>query len=912
MFGLIDASQQTSQVNNNSSLPYLQNEHFEVLIGHGIARVKVVQHYLNFNQNEQAHLEFYFPQSKNLILESFLAELEQSKRNLESSLSSNLNDSSECKREEQKIAEKIGKNKFPNGILVDGWVRFKIAVVKPQESIIISLVYSHKLAVSREGYHTFQLPQQAITASYPISAKIHFEDRQKEDSITYHSLNHEVAVFQQPILLDNGAGQGLQHLSLRANYSHSSDKPFIINFFNKDYSNVQKIYLNSSLLPSDKQSQDSAYALVTIVPSLLSGVSCLSQLEEKLKHPHFNNEKLECIMKHLQVSKSQSEIIILLDRSSSMGSQKFSQAIEGISLLLRSLPTNSYFNIISQGSGNRLESVFESSVIYSQENLSHSINRINDFQNNLGTSFNILNSLKHIEGQKSIANYARQIVLISDPSELENKLEEIYQYLETSKLGSPIHTVNVESRQSSDSTIFEVISSLTGGNSISNKYNSNESITDSILKMLPTLFQPTLCNFELDSKASENFISQVIPVEQNLKSIQFNEQISLVLALKNTSKEQSLPLSFKFFSSALNKVEEHQIDLLGSQVEGSSHISNDLKKSLLKFCAHQHIISLKNKNTDEIKSLSLQYSVLAEDHTFWITKCYQLSENGQDKNLIAGQEQLPSIREKSCDDSHFVQQTRKVSATSNLMQLYDNQSGQENQTPSDGQERSKSQDLNNLIDAIFTGEPQKQPEQEQAHSKKSGSISSHGQNTDLLDIGDDVSQTTNPSQGHMSTVSNTAQNGDPNSDLNDDILDLIQNNNNIQQNNNQIQCNNGNAIDLLDDFLIGDSPSQSQSKSVSLLDILQNINYEGIFNSNKFILNSLLNENLDKFIGDKPENLTLDQWSTLLVLTSLEKNFTQEALKWGVLAKKGKEQLQKVLSGNLFDEICNKSKIYLK
>ncbi|KAL4512049.1 hypothetical protein ABPG72_005051 [Tetrahymena utriculariae] len=915
MFGLIDASQQTGQISNNSSLPYLQSEQFEVLIGHGIARVKVVQHYLNFNQNEQAHLEFYFPQSKNLVLESFLAELEQSKRNLESSLSSNLNDSPLCKREESKIAEKIGKNTYPNGILVDGWVRFKLAVVKSQESIIISVVYSHKLEVSREGYYTFQLPQQEITASYPISAKIHFEDRQKEDSINYHSLNHEVSVFQQPILLDNGAGQGLQHLSLRANYSHSSDKPFIINFFNKDYSSIQKIYLNNSLQQSEQQGQGNAYALVTIVPSLLSGVNCTSQLEEKIKHHHSNNENSDCFLKHLQVSQSQSEIIILLDRSSSMGNQQFSQAIEGISLLLRSLPINSYFNIISQGSGNRLESIFESSVVYSQENLSHSINRINDLQNNLGTSFNLLNSLKHIEGLKSITNYARQIILISDPSELENKQEDIYLFLGTSKLGCPIHTIDIQQRQNQQSSIFEAISQLTGGNSISNQLNSNESITDSILKMLPTLLQPTLCNFELDSKASGNFISQVFPVvEQNLKSIQFNEQLSLVLALKNTSKEQSLPISFKFFSSALNKVLEHQIDLLGSQIEGSSHISNDLKKSLLKFCAHQHIISIKNKTADEVKALSLQYSVLAEDHTSWITKCYQLCENSQEKKLIAGQEQLPSIREKSCIDSYYAQQTRKVSATSNLMQLYDNQAGEENLPSSDAQERRQSQDLNNLIDTIFTGEPQKQPEQEQVHSKKSGSISSHGQNTDLLDIGDDVSQTTNPSQGQISAVSNVAHIGDPSSELNDDILDLIQNNNNkqVQQNNNQIQSNNGNAIDLLDDFLISDSPSQSQSKSASLLDILQNISYEGIFNSNKFILSSLLSENTDKFIGDKPENLTLDQWSTLLVLASLQKNFCQETLKWSVLAQKGKEQLQKVLSVNLFDDAYNKSQIYLK
>lgn len=49
------------------------------------------------------------------------------------------------------------------------------------------------------------------------------------------------------------------------------------------------------------------------------------------------------------------------------------------------------------------------------------------------------------------------------------------------------------------------------------------------------------------------------------------------------------PLKIKFFNSASNKEEEHVIDIFAPQKQGTTHISKDLKNSLLRFCISEHI-----------------------------------------------------------------------------------------------------------------------------------------------------------------------------------------------------------------------------------------------------------------------------------------------------------------------------------
>jgi uncharacterized protein with von Willebrand factor type A (vWA) domain len=61
------------------------------------------------------------------------------------------------------------------------------------------------------------------------------------------------------------------------------------------------------------------------------------------------------------------EYIFLLDRSGSMGGSRIKKAVEALCLFLKSLPEDTYFNVISFG--NQSSFLHNSSIKYSNKNL---------------------------------------------------------------------------------------------------------------------------------------------------------------------------------------------------------------------------------------------------------------------------------------------------------------------------------------------------------------------------------------------------------------------------------------------------------------------------------------------------------------------------------------------------------------
>jgi von Willebrand factor A domain-containing protein 5 len=65
------------------------------------------------------------------------------------------------------------------------------------------------------------------------------------------------------------------------------------------------------------------------------------------------------------------EYIFLLDRSGSMGGSRIKKAVEALCMFLKSLPEDTYFNVISFGYGSKL--LHNSSIKYSDKTLKGSI-----------------------------------------------------------------------------------------------------------------------------------------------------------------------------------------------------------------------------------------------------------------------------------------------------------------------------------------------------------------------------------------------------------------------------------------------------------------------------------------------------------------------------------------------------------
>ena len=82
------------------------------------------------------------------------------------------------------------------------------------------------------------------------------------------------------------------------------------------------------------------------------------------------------------IDRGKGEYIFLLDRSGSMGGARIEKAKEALILFVKSLPQDTYFNVVSFGSNS--QKMFAHSVKYVNSEVAAAINRIKVMQADMG------------------------------------------------------------------------------------------------------------------------------------------------------------------------------------------------------------------------------------------------------------------------------------------------------------------------------------------------------------------------------------------------------------------------------------------------------------------------------------------------------------------------------------------------
>ena len=101
---------------------------------------------------------------------------------------------------------------------------------------------------------------------------------------------------------------------------------------------------------------------------------------------------------------------LFINRSGSMGVEPMKKASQALELLLRSLPEDCYFNVISFGS--RYDSLFPRSELYSENSLSKALNLTKTMTSNYGGT-EIYNVLKWVF-ENSRNDIPTSVFLITD------------------------------------------------------------------------------------------------------------------------------------------------------------------------------------------------------------------------------------------------------------------------------------------------------------------------------------------------------------------------------------------------------------------------------------------------------------------------------------------------------------------
>ena len=132
------------------------------------------------------------------------------------------------------------------------------------------------------------------------------------------------------------------------------------------------------------------------------------------------------------------EYFFLIDRSGSMSGSRIKMAVQAAILFLKSLPTNSYFNIVSFGSV--FDYMFKSSTKLSAESIDRAVHKLKKMQADYGGT-NILNPLQSVFKNPLIQNYPRSIFLLTD-GEVDDK-SNVIQLIKQNKGLCNLHTFGI-------------------------------------------------------------------------------------------------------------------------------------------------------------------------------------------------------------------------------------------------------------------------------------------------------------------------------------------------------------------------------------------------------------------------------------------------------------------------------------
>ncbi|KAL4470973.1 hypothetical protein ABPG72_013560 [Tetrahymena utriculariae] len=274
-----------------------------------------------------------------------------------------------------------------------------------------------------------------------------------------------------------------------------------------------------------------------------------------------------------QTGSSKCEFVFLLDRSGSMSGQSIQNAIEALILFIKSLPTDSYFNIYSFGS--QFSKLFEESQKYSNENVEFALAEVETYTANYGGT-NLYEPLNDIFNQKFVKGYGRQIYILTD-GQIEKK-ENVMHLIQSNNISNRVHAIGIGQYVDKDL----VIQSATSGKGYHVLVTDQTLIQSSIINILQNSISPILedSGIQLDSLNEEDKSVKISYFDTSI-----NQNIEKILILE--------PQDAHKYDSDLNKT----VFKLGIH-QKLCQLSNILKTKNQILSQEEHILQLVNESIE--------------------------------------------------------------------------------------------------------------------------------------------------------------------------------------------------------------------------------------------------------------------------------------------------------------------------
>ncbi|EAR91785.1 type A von willebrand factor domain protein (macronuclear) [Tetrahymena thermophila SB210] len=857
----------THDSQKSSKLPAtLKSVQYKCQIINNIMKTALTQTFVSGSDNEYSETIYYFPIQEGICLESFEAKFN------EKTIKGIIKEKSQAKSEYQENKQQGNFVSYAETSTEkdQDYCKILLGNLPPSQKLEINLVFSQQISSLLNKYFIAQIPLQYCEDE--VSAKLGINvltlDLFCTGKITYAESRGYPA--QKKVIDDNTVKFNLSQALLQ------KDLGFQLVFAFEGMFEPQVIFGSSMIYNEDSVKRAvlpvSNSVMVSFIPNFNEEVT--KELNDAIRaaihkgddvfSDEFQQKMNSEVIDHLNSSRS--EFIFLLDRSGSMIGQPIQKACEALILFLKSLPIDSYFNVVSFGSS--YEKLFQSSIKYDTNSLEKAIKIIKEYTADLGGT-EIYKPLQSVFKETKIDGYNKQIFLLTD-GEVESP-KKVVQLIRKNNKFNRINSIGFGS--GADKYLIE--ESAIAGKGISKIVDLQCDLSKIIIEMLSVCITPTLDQFQINY--DKNIFESTYPSMTNFPCVFKDEVLNIHFFFKPTLDCSSLTeaqkqISIEYFDSRKKQKIQKQIKL---EMQDIFTCNPELQQSVFKIG----------------KQIFLNENIMQED---WNTSLVQQSIDNQ---LLTEKTALICVIETLNDEQKI--QYENIS-----------HSKQYKNYQQDGELENISNQINSLIKTSLIISQQLNNQNATLQTIKKGSSSSLKSRT-LSSIFTKIKNFFTSSKKSSECPASTNQFCNDKKDFIEDQQQFLNLESNFQfeglKESLQKDYNHINEYELeqdkcdendFDEGFKNKLPQRENQQEGSLPSIpkienlLNLVNSEGVWKFDESLIKQYCQKNMETIKKYSSKFQSQDAFMTLLIVILLETYYTQQKSKWMLIFKKSNNFLK--------------------
>ena len=611
MNSLKDTSQKTWGLYDKSSqiaIP-LKSLHASVSIVNTISRVKYTQNYYN-DSDKFIETEFFFPISSDACFDSFEATFN------DTTIRGVIKKKQQA-QEEYKEAITQGRTAAYSEINEETGDIMKIMIgnIPPKTTVAITYSYIQKLEVAANRFLCFRL-FSTITPRYngnlqdalkaDIALLFRYPTISSQDPEAYPWTIEAEIQSASPISFVKSPSHNIT--PAYGNENHTCK----ITFKSNEPQYPKKDFI---LLYTNENKQDKIdYVLTPFEEGYCAMVNLRADFQTSPNEKVYENlVKAKEIESEYSIDEAKGEFIFLIDRSGSMSGGRIEMARDSLVLFLKSLPQDSWFDVVSFGDSYR--SLNGVSLKYSQESLEKSVKQVERFQADMGGT-EIYDALNQIFNVPIKTGYPRSVFLLTDGA--VSNTSEVLNLIKANSDKSKVFTIGIGNGCSQQL----ITQGAAYGRGKHEFVASNSEVYEKVINLLNASLSPCYSDISLESNNFDAVVKALTPNPSSIPLLLDGQTLTFFLFLRSEAFTNDNKMSLKL---NMNDSRSHQRRSIDIVLDTNEAIQNDL---IPKLAVHDMIRRLETDKTnivwmskEDIKEnlveLSLKHGVLCKETAFF-------------------------------------------------------------------------------------------------------------------------------------------------------------------------------------------------------------------------------------------------------------------------------------------------------